>query len=238
MQWETNFSYKGKLLSYNRIPYNNVAERAIEIPIVFDYLYGCKTTDRILEVGNVLSYYESETSQVARKILDKYEIGANVINEDLMDISNGERYDVIVSISTVEHIGQNWDEYVKQGYKVISTEESTPRDLEAPLQAIAKIYSLLDNSGRAMITVPFGKLTDGFWYIQFSQDYLEKLITKYNLPQESLEVTYFKRIASEVNSNNPLQIWLQVDKDELKDVCYDVPYTGGNGLAVIELRKL
>ncbi|MUG97746.1 hypothetical protein F7734_37735 [Scytonema sp. UIC 10036] len=237
MQWETNFSYKGKLLSYNRIPHNNMAERAIEIPIVFDFLSGCKTTDRILEVGNVLSYYESEVNKFSRKIIDKYEIGTDVINEDLMEFSERNKYDIIVSISTVEHIGQNWNEYVEQGYKVVPTEKSTPRDLEAPLKAIMKIYSLLDNSGKAIITVPFGKITDGFWYVQFSQDYLEKLITKYQLPKEALEVTYFKRIASETNLENPFQIWLQVDKDELNDVCYNFPYPGGNGLAVIELRK-
>lgn len=238
MQWEPNFSYQGKFLPYNRIPHNNFAERAIEIPIAFDFLSGCKTTDRILEVGNVLSYYESQLNKVSRKILDKYEVDTDVINEDLMDVSDSNQYDFIVSISTVEHIGQNWNEYVEQGYKLIPTENSTLRDLEAPLKAIVKIYSLLDNSGKAIITVPFGKTTDGVWHIQFSQDYLEKLITKYKLPREAIEVTYFKRIASEVDSDNPFQTWLQVDKDELKDVCYDFPYPCANGLAVIELRKL
>lgn len=45
-------------------------------------------------------------------------------------------------------------------------------DREAPLKAIAKIYGLLEPNGKALITVPFGKLTDGKWYIQFSQKYL------------------------------------------------------------------
>jgi hypothetical protein len=238
MEWETTFLYQGKLLQYNRIPHNNVAERAIEIPIAFAFLSDCQKTDRILEVGNVLSYYENEFNQVSREVCDKYEDALNVINQDLMELSENNKYDLIVSISTVEHVGQNWNEYVEQGYKLIQAEDASGRDLEAPLKAIVKIYQILDNSGKALITVPFGQFIDGVWYIQFSQDYLELLITKYLIAEAAVKVTYFKRVASEIDTDNPHQIWHQVDKHELQEVSYGFPYPCANGLAVIELTKL
>jgi cyclopropane fatty-acyl-phospholipid synthase-like methyltransferase len=61
-------------------------------------------------VGNVLSYYENSLSErdgvIKRRIIDKFEIDIGVDNEDLMTLESEEKYDAIVSVSTVEHIGQ------------------------------------------------------------------------------------------------------------------------------------
>ncbi|MGH8002641.1 MAG: hypothetical protein ACREPR_25220 [Brasilonema sp.] len=227
MEWEETFTWNGKSLRYNRIPYNNTAERAIEIPIIRDFLSKSKVGEKLLEVGNVLCNYENEYNKISRTVVDKYEVAAGVLNIDLMDVSDLDKYDLIVSISTIEHIGQNWDNF----------ECSIERDLEASLKAIVKIYTLLNLAGRAIITVPFGKFTDGIWYIQFNQDYLERLTKKYKLPEVAIQVSYFKRIASEVETDNPYQIWIQTNQDELKNVCYDSPYSCANGLAVIELKR-
>ncbi|MEH2313275.1 MAG: hypothetical protein V7K35_18165 [Nostoc sp.] len=227
MKWEKTFTWNGKSLPYNRIPYNNTAERAIEIPIILDFLSKGKVGDKLLEVGNVLCNYENEYNKISRTVVDKYEVAAGVVNIDLMDVSAVEKYDLIVSISTVEHIGQNWANF----------ESSIERDLEAPLKASFKIYSLLNIAGKAIITVPFGKFTDGIWYIQFNQDYLELLIKKYKLPERAIQVSYFQRIASEVETDNPYQIWIQTNQEDLKNVCYDSPYNCANGLAVIELKN-
>ncbi|MBW4594371.1 MAG: hypothetical protein KME46_16035 [Brasilonema angustatum HA4187-MV1] len=227
MKWEETFTWNGKSLRYNLIPYNNTAERAIEIPIILDFLSKSNVGEKLLEVGNVLCNYENEYNKISRTVVDKYEVAADVVNIDLMDVSALDKYDLIVSISTVEHIGQNWDNF----------ECSIERDLEAPLKAIVKIYTLLNLAGRAIITVPFGKFTDGIWYIQFNQDYLERLTKKYKLPEVAIQVSYFKRIASEVETDNPYQIWIQTNQDELKNVCYDSPYSCANGLAVIELKN-
>src|SRR5687767_7665995 len=109
-KWEVNFNFKGKELPYNRIQYNNPSERAVEVPIGFDFLANIIKSARVLEVGNVLSYYENSLSQhtgvISRKIVDKFERELGVDNEDLMLLGSEEKYDAIVSISTVEHIGQ------------------------------------------------------------------------------------------------------------------------------------
>ncbi|NMG06242.1 hypothetical protein DP117_04920 [Brasilonema sp. UFV-L1] len=60
MKWEETFTWNGKSLPYNRIPYNNTAERSIEIPIVLNFLStNGKVEDKLLEVGNVLCNYEN-----------------------------------------------------------------------------------------------------------------------------------------------------------------------------------
>lgn len=131
----------------------------------------------ILEVGNVLSHYENHLSETlgiitSRRIVDKFEVEVGVDNEDLMNLPSDKKYDAIVSLSTVEHIGQKGDP--SGGYG----EQEENRDLECPLKAIAKIYDLLASDGKALIIVPFGKLIDGEWYIQFSKEDLYLLAKK------------------------------------------------------------
>ena len=185
MSCEKAFIFHGKSLYYNRIIFNNPSERTIEVPIAFDFLANLPEKDKILEVGNVLSNYENYLSEYIgirpRRILDKFESGLDIDQLDLMDLSEQEKYTAIVSVSTVEHIGQGT--HPKGAYGELNTD----RDLEAPLKAIAKIYSLLKFEGKALITVPFGKLIDGGWYIQFSKEYVNLLATK-PLCTESAEV--------------------------------------------------
>lgn len=108
-------------------------ERAVEIPIALGMF---PLAGQILEVGNVLSQY----GRFPHDIVDKYEEGAGVVNVDIVDYEPGKRYDTIISISTLEHVG--WDE--------------TPREPEKLLRAMAKLRSLLTPGGRLLITVPLG----------------------------------------------------------------------------------
>jgi len=91
---------------------------------------------KILEIGNVLSHY----FDINHDVLDKYERDHNVINEDIVNFNPVTKYDLIVSISTFEHIG--WDE--------------TPCEPKKVYHCIEKVKSLLSKNGRAIITVPFG----------------------------------------------------------------------------------
>src|SRR5581483_3814147 len=233
--WSRQFTFQGKKLHYNRISYNNRAERAVEVPIAFDFLARQQGKDTILEVGNVLQHYENSLSDAlgirARRIVDKFEIGHGITNLDIMDMDPEEKYQVIISVSTIEHVGQNCAPTGQFGEKYKTT------DLEAPLKAIAKIYDLLAPDGHALITIPFGQLTDGGWYIQFSSEYLDLLITKYGLPQVALSVNYLKRAAIEYGLNNPNQEWIEAQAEELKHVKYDTLWGGARAVAIIELTK-
>jgi SAM-dependent methyltransferase len=235
--WKISFVFKGKEFYYNRIRFNNPTERAVEIPIAFDFMANLKKQPAsILEVGNVLSFYENSLSETlgirSRRIVDKFEVEIGVENEDLMNLASDQKYDAIVSLSTVEHIGQNADPSATYGEKIEN------RDLEAPLKAIAKIYDLLAPEGKALITVPFGKLIDGGWYIQFSKEYLYFLSKNYGIPQEAVSINCLKLIARETTGNSFKVLWEELDALELSYVEYGSPYSQANAIAVIELTKL
>ena len=233
--WKKTFLFKGKELYYNRIPYNNPSERAVEVSIGFNWLINLQNSDRVLEVGNVLSRYESSLGEqmgvIKRRIIDKFEIDIGVDNEDLMTLESDEKYHAIVSISTVEHIGQGLDPRGAYG------ESTEIRDMEAPLKAIAKIYDLLAIEGKALITVPFGVLTDGGWYIQFSAQYLA-LLKKYGIPQEAIRTSFLRLINRDPTKDSVKMLWGEVEEIELSNVEYNHPFPFANAIGVIELSKL
>jgi hypothetical protein len=234
--WSRQFTFRDRELFYNRIPFNNRAERAVEVPLAFDFLARQPSKEQMLEVGNVLQYYENALSDAlrirCRRIIDKFEVGYGIDNIDIIDVDPEEKYQTIISVSTVEHVGQNSSPTGRFGERKKST------NLEAPLNAIAKIYDLLAVGGHALLTAPFGKLMDGGWYIQFSAEYLDLLTTKYNIPAEGLAVGYLKRVALESRWSNPHQRWAEAAASELSHVRYDNIASGARAIAVLELTKL
>jgi hypothetical protein len=110
-------------------------ERAVELPVVWDIVQAHQG-QRILEVGNVLSHY----FRFEHVTVDKYEWARGVLNADVVDYQPEERYDLIVSISTLEHVG--WDE--------------APRDPEKVVAALQNLDRLLAPGGTMVITIPLG----------------------------------------------------------------------------------
>src|SRR4030042_6841269 len=104
------FQYQGKEFEYFDHPHHETYgnERRIEIPIALDYLRRFKGK-KILEVGNVISYYYPPgITDMVWDIVDKYEIvpKQNVINEDILTFKPKDgKYEMIFSISTMEHVG-------------------------------------------------------------------------------------------------------------------------------------
>ena len=91
---------------------------------------------RILEVGNVLSHYYPTRHDV----VDKYERSANVIQLDVADFQPEQLYDLVISVSTLEHVG--WDE--------------RPRAPEKLLEVLGHLRCLLAPGGQLLATVPLG----------------------------------------------------------------------------------
>jgi hypothetical protein len=140
-------------------------ERAVEIPIVMEMVRKYQGKN-ILEIGNVLSHHV----RFEHDILDKYEIAKGVLNEDVVDFMPEKRYDLIVSISTLEHIG--WDEKPRDDMKI-------PRAIEN-MKAL-----ITSRGGMVIITLPLGYnsaldklLKDGI--IRFSKQYNLVRISKGN----------------------------------------------------------
>lgn len=131
------FTFDGDSYYYFVHMYNTTwkCERAVEIPII-SKLVSQRISGNILEVGNVLSHY----SDFKHDIIDKYEQAAGVINIDVLDFATDKKYDLIVAISTLEHIG--WDE--------------TPREPQKVVRSINHLKSLLSVGGLFVFSVPSG----------------------------------------------------------------------------------
>jgi cyclopropane fatty-acyl-phospholipid synthase-like methyltransferase len=90
----------------------------------------------VLEVGNVLSHY----GVTGQTVLDKYEVIPGVLNEDIVDFTPESRFDTVIAISTLEHVG--WDE--------------NPREPEKVFKAIDNVKSCARADGHVLVTMPIG----------------------------------------------------------------------------------
>ena len=131
------FSLNGRKYKYIVHPHGFTwtNERAVEIPIAQAALEENKGS-AILEIGNVTSHYFTSSHTV----VDKYEKAEGVINVDIIDYSPSTKYDFIVSISTLEHVG--WDRDKKEAKKI-------------PV-AVNQLKQLLASPGKLLVTVPIG----------------------------------------------------------------------------------
>jgi SAM-dependent methyltransferase len=139
------FSVQGKTYKYLFRRYNTTYanERAVEIPIAMEVVRAFPE-ERVLEVGNVLAHYYPHHHDV----LDKYEQAPGVVNGDVVDFEPGKLYDLIISISTLEHVG--WDE--------------EPRDPPKFLRGVEHLATLLAPGGTLLVTLPidYNAALDGF----------------------------------------------------------------------------
>jgi len=125
--------------SYFIHPYNVTwaNERAVEIPVMI-HLLEVSEPSSVLEIGNVMSHYFDSNHIV----VDKHETCAyrHIINADIMGFDPQCKFSLIVSVSTIEHVG--WDDL--------------PRDETKVMFAFKKIRSLLEPCGKAVFTIPVG----------------------------------------------------------------------------------
>lgn len=132
-----SFLFRGVEYPYCCETYNMAwcNERAVEVPVIGG-LVSREDPERTLEVGNVLSHYHPGRHEV----LDKYERGDRVVNEDVISFSPGRDFDLIVSISTLEHVGE--------------TGSGTPAKFA---EATANLVGLLAPGGLLAVTLPAGQ---------------------------------------------------------------------------------
>ena len=110
-------------------------ERAVEVPVAQRQVARFREK-RILEVGNVLSHH----GPVAHDVVDKYESAPGVRNVDVLDLPAEPAYDLIVSVSTLEHVGR----------------DETPRDPGRAIRALEHLRGCLAPGGELFATVPVG----------------------------------------------------------------------------------
>lgn len=129
--WGENYQY---FLHKHNTTWAN--ERAVELAVAKRFV---ERSDggTLLEFGNVLSHYGNVA---ADEIVDRYEKWPGVLNIDVLEYEPDFKFDRIVSVSTIEHVG--WDE---------------PQiDEDKALSALLHLRSLLASNGVMFVTIPFG----------------------------------------------------------------------------------
>lgn len=131
------FQFCGDAISYFSHSYNEATwnERTIEIPIATLMIMKHKN-EKILEVGAVLNHYQKPSWDV----LDKYEKGKDILNLDVVDYAPKEKYDLIVSVSTLEHVG-------------LDEEDVSP---EKGIRAVKNLSKCLKKGGTLLATASVG----------------------------------------------------------------------------------
>ena len=135
---DRHFTFRSEKLKCRYAHYNLTwsNERCVEIPLGQHFL--AQANGAALEVGHVLGHYGTR----GHTVIDKFETAPNVINADITEWKTDERFALILSLSTFEHIGFD-DE----------AEGDSAKKIRA---AIAACRALLALDGRLVITVPLG----------------------------------------------------------------------------------
>jgi SAM-dependent methyltransferase len=138
-------------------------ERAVELPIVLRALDEHKGA-RVLEIGNVLAHY----GRGGHDVVDKYESAPGVRGVDVVELEASDPYELVVTISTLEHVG--FDEDV--------------RDPNKPRLAVERMASVLAPGGKLLATVPLGY-----------NDALDRDLREGRIPFD--ELRFLKRVSSD-----------------------------------------
>jgi len=198
------FTFQGENYRYFYHKYNTTwrNERAVEIPIVWKIMKKYKGRN-ILEVGNVLSHY----FPVSHDIVDKYEKADGVINQDVIDFHPSKKYDLIIGISTLEHVG--WDENLRD-HKIL-------HDPMKILHAIENLKSLLAPKGKMVITLPLGYNPE-----------LDKLL-------RNDKIHFTRRFClKRISEDNK---WIEVYWKDAQNARYNNPFPAANGLVIGIIEK-
>lgn len=187
------FEFRGETYDYylHFYPITFRNERAVEIPISLKFIKG-----NCLEVGNVLHSYKPFDHDV----VDKYEKGA--INADIVDYHPQKKYDSIVCISTLEHIG--WDE---------------EKEKNKALRAVESMKGLLVDGGSMGVTYPFGYNSDLDALtldneLGFTECYFLKRISKYRWKQTDLKDIRKSRYGAPYPCANALVVGIYVKPEK------------------------
>lgn len=207
----STFDINGTKYPYFYHPYNNTwrNERAVEIGYFKTLLEEVKPDLRILEIGNVLPHY----CESSHTVLDKYERGERIINKDIVEYYPQDKFDLIISISTLEHVG--YDEEPVEKDKAISALHHIKENILSP-------------GGRAIISVPLN-------YNPYLDDFI------YNQPAFFDKSIFMKRLDNKQGllgkSPSLNNYWAICSKEDATSLTYNQKFPGANALFIGFINK-
>ncbi len=166
-------------IQFNRnFPYGRgCTERIIEIPWALSQYNSEK---RVLEVGG--SHAEQEYIRELKRLripalhcIDISEKDAPDFIKRTADIRDSgfpdSYFNMILCISTIEHIGMDNTKYYSPAKEIQNTENLSP-----DAHAILEMWRILKKDGKLIITVPFGKLYNYGWFKHYDSESFSRLI--------------------------------------------------------------
>ena len=171
----------------------DIDERCVEYPWVLANLPAGPA--RMLDAGSTLNYdFLLDQEVVREKLLHIltfapeercfWNRGISYLFADLREIPVRDAYyDVIVCISTLEHVGCDNSRWTNQD----SHREDRPDDF--PL-AMSELRRVLRPGGLLLLTVPFGAYCHYGWFQQFTRSLLSRAIDAFGSAAECIETFY------------------------------------------------
>lgn len=197
------FIFRNKKYRYFYHLYNRTiaSERIIEIPIAYGIIKNFEGK-QILEIGNVLSHYFDITPP--HYILDKYEKGNGVINQDVVNFKTNKKYDLIISVSTMEHVGWSYGE---------------KKDSQKFLKSIKNLQKYVAPRGMMLITIPVDYREDLFNLIKnkkmsFNKEYFMKRVSFWNEWKKVSRKEALSEIKYDTYYANANSIYIGIYKNE------------------------
>lgn len=139
---ESTFTFNGIEYKYfiDRYSCTWSNERAVEVPVFVKILDDAlRSNKKVLEIGRVLDHYLKNDGKW--DVLDKYEAAEGTINEDIADYVPSDKYDLVISISTMEHVG--FDEEDGDAQKIIPAIDNV-------------LNKVVSRNGNFIFSVPLG----------------------------------------------------------------------------------
>lgn len=166
--------FRGKDMRLPRGYGYGLDERVVEWPWTLSRL---RERERVLDAGSALNHpfilnrldaldAQLDIFTFAPEQVCEWKRGISYLFGDIRDLPyKNSFFDVVVSISTLEHIGMDNSLYLN---------DAQEHDLSAVFSAIAEIRRVLKDNGRLIFSVPFGRYEDHKTFQQFNSALLAK----------------------------------------------------------------
>jgi O-antigen chain-terminating methyltransferase len=199
------------------------SERCVEIPWVLSRFRG---ESHVLDVGyaNAEPRYLQALDALGISFLVGLDISqlsqpgiSGVAADVLRPPFRDGAFDVINAISVIEHIGRDNSVYHHRDQVIQEFGD---------LEAAARLTPLLQSGGRLLVTLPFGRLEDHGWFIQYDRNRISALVEA-----TGLELTTAEYYAYSINGwSGPL------DPLTLGEISYRIGF-GAGAVACLELTR-
>lgn len=159
-------------------------ERVVEYAWAFERVKATRTRDRVLDAGSVLNHprilaaWRTQGLPPVSIVTLGYEGHAEVSNEvryefaDLRQLPyRDEWFSVVLSISTLEHVGLDNSIY---GAAAGAVAQASDPGQEA-VRAMQELRRVTQRDGTLLVSVPFGKRSNRGWFRVFDRDDLAQL---------------------------------------------------------------